>query len=145
MGAPGHNAPRAISGSDEIHSFHCFWLGFVVSFSDSASAQAEARAPARCLHRPRVAEEHPIHALIMHKGGVGIASIGLPVWSPARRWTVQADDSELSRRLFNDSSESNRPDHSGSTYDEAVLEQYKLYVEMADRISARRGLTNTFS
>jgi hypothetical protein len=26
----------------------------------------------------------------------------------------------------------------------AALEQYKLYVEMADRISARRGLTNTF-
>ena len=25
----------------------------------------------------------------------------------------------------------------------ATLEQYKLYVEMADRISARRGLTNT--
>lgn len=25
-----------------------------------------------------------------------------------------------------------------------TLEQYKLYVEMADRISARRGLTNTF-
>lgn len=25
-----------------------------------------------------------------------------------------------------------------------LLEQYKLYVEMADRISARRGLTNTF-
>jgi hypothetical protein len=27
---------------------------------------------------------------------------------------------------------------------EVVLEQYKLYVEMADRISNRRGLTNTF-
>lgn len=25
-----------------------------------------------------------------------------------------------------------------------ILEQYKLYVEMADRVSARRGLTNTF-
>ena len=25
-----------------------------------------------------------------------------------------------------------------------ILEQYKIYVEMADRISARRGLTNTF-
>lgn len=25
-----------------------------------------------------------------------------------------------------------------------VLEQYKLYVEMADRVSARRGVTNTF-
>jgi drug/metabolite transporter (DMT)-like permease len=29
-------------------------------------------------------------------------------------------------------------------YQAAVLDQYKLYVEMADRISARRGLTNTF-
>lgn len=29
-------------------------------------------------------------------------------------------------------------------YQDAILEQYKLYVEMADRISARRSLTNTF-
>jgi hypothetical protein len=29
-------------------------------------------------------------------------------------------------------------------YRAAVLEQYKLYVEMADRVSARRGLANTF-
>jgi hypothetical protein len=32
----------------------------------------------------------------------------------------------------------------GVTADATVLEQYKLYVEMADRISARRGLANTF-
>jgi hypothetical protein len=29
-------------------------------------------------------------------------------------------------------------------YQAAVLEQYKLYVEMTDRVSARRGLANTF-
>lgn len=29
-------------------------------------------------------------------------------------------------------------------YSVALLEQYKIYVEMADRVSARRGLTNTF-
>jgi F0F1-type ATP synthase assembly protein I len=29
-------------------------------------------------------------------------------------------------------------------YHAAILEQYKLYVEMADRISARRALANTF-
>jgi hypothetical protein len=29
-------------------------------------------------------------------------------------------------------------------YQQAILEQYKIYVEMADRISARRALTNTF-
>ena len=29
-------------------------------------------------------------------------------------------------------------------YQAAILEQYKIYVEMGDRVSARRGLTNTF-
>ena len=29
-------------------------------------------------------------------------------------------------------------------YAQAILEQYKLYVEMADRVSVRRGLANTF-
>ncbi|MGC5329702.1 RipA family octameric membrane protein [Micromonospora sp. DT62] len=32
----------------------------------------------------------------------------------------------------------------GEKYRSAILEQYKLYVEMADRIGARRSLTNTF-
>jgi hypothetical protein len=38
------------------------------------------------------------------------------------------------------------PDQYGgkSMYQAAVLEQYKVYVEMADRISQRRALTNTF-
>jgi|ERR1700737_1899145 hypothetical protein len=49
-------------------------------------------------------------------------------------------DSELSRRLFNDMP----ADGVSTTYDGAMLEQYKLCVEMADRISARRGLTNSF-
>lgn len=30
------------------------------------------------------------------------------------------------------------------TYQAAILDQYKIYVEMADRISQRRGLANTF-
>ncbi|MET8865820.1 hypothetical protein ABZW11_23025 [Nonomuraea sp. NPDC004580] len=29
-------------------------------------------------------------------------------------------------------------------YQQAIMEQYKLYVEMADRISGRRNVTNTF-
>ncbi|MEU6231242.1 hypothetical protein [Streptomyces sp. NPDC047042] len=32
----------------------------------------------------------------------------------------------------------------GAAHQNAVLEQYKMYVEMADRVSARRSLTNTF-
>jgi hypothetical protein len=37
-------------------------------------------------------------------------------------------------------------DYAGAAekYQAAILEQYKLYVEMADRVSQRRGLTNTF-
>jgi hypothetical protein len=51
-------------------------------------------------------------------------------------------DSELSRRLFVEPVEKAGAEQ--LTYDGALLEQYKLYVEMADRISARRGLTNSF-
>ena len=37
-----------------------------------------------------------------------------------------------------------RYDGDTKAWQAAVLEQYKLYVEMADRVSQRRGLTNTF-
>jgi hypothetical protein len=40
--------------------------------------------------------------------------------------------------------EAPEPSESAAIQQSAVLEQYKLYVEMTDRISARRGLTNTF-
>jgi hypothetical protein len=53
-------------------------------------------------------------------------------------------DSELRRRLWADPSAMSGTDGATVTFDGAVLEQYKLYVEMADRISARRGLTNSF-
>lgn len=52
---------------------------------------------------------------------------------------MESDD-----RLWNETA---KPDLYGGdsiTYQAAILEQYKLYVEMADRVSQRRGLTNTF-
>ncbi|MFE6923744.1 hypothetical protein ACFVAV_22150 [Nocardia sp. NPDC057663] len=51
---------------------------------------------------------------------------------------------ELGDRLWNDAPENEGPDARSSTYDNMVLEQYRLYVEMADRVSARRGLANSF-
>jgi hypothetical protein len=36
-------------------------------------------------------------------------------------------------------------DNQQPAYSNALLEQYKIYVEMADRISARRGIANTSS
>lgn len=51
---------------------------------------------------------------------------------------------ELDRRLWNGRVGAQDYDPTGEKYQAAILEQYKLYVEMADRISARRSLTNTF-
>ena len=38
----------------------------------------------------------------------------------------------------------NPEEYSMDKYQDHLLEQYKLYVEMADRISQRRGIANTF-
>jgi hypothetical protein len=49
---------------------------------------------------------------------------------------------EIREKLWNDCTPSD-----GAGFDkqrDAVLEQYKLYVEMADRVSNRRGQANTF-
>ncbi|MEU6832123.1 hypothetical protein ABZ894_26035 [Nocardia beijingensis] len=51
--------------------------------------------------------------------------------------------SELRNRLWNDAKK-NEPDSDCASFQSAVLEQYRIYVEMADRISARRGLANSF-
>lgn len=50
----------------------------------------------------------------------------------------------LDDRLWNAGIRASDYADSGEKYQAAVLEQYKLCVEMADRISARRALTNTF-
>ncbi|MEW1640326.1 hypothetical protein AB0469_40525 [Streptomyces sp. NPDC093801] len=51
---------------------------------------------------------------------------------------------ELDTRLWNGRVGSQDYNTASEKYQAAVLEQYKLYVEMADRVSARRSLTNTF-
>lgn len=52
--------------------------------------------------------------------------------------------SELSERLWNDDVQPGSDQVSVEKYRETVLEQYKLYVEMADRVSARRNAANTY-
>ena len=52
--------------------------------------------------------------------------------------------SELRNRLWNDAPDTTGPEGRATTYESTVLEQYRLYVEMADRVSARRGLANSF-
>jgi hypothetical protein len=50
----------------------------------------------------------------------------------------------VSRHLWNADADEPARDPAAILEQYAVLEQYMVYVEMADRISARRGLTNTF-
>lgn len=50
---------------------------------------------------------------------------------------------DLSARLWNDAVRPNSYS-TDDNYQSAVLEQYKLCVEMADRVSSRRNLANTF-
>jgi hypothetical protein len=51
---------------------------------------------------------------------------------------------QIRSRLWNADVRADSYADNGEKYHVAVLEQYKLYVEMSDRISARRGLANTF-
>ncbi len=46
--------------------------------------------------------------------------------------------------LWNEDALPARYQGDAKAYQSAVLEQYRLYVEMADRVSQRRGLANTF-
>jgi hypothetical protein len=68
----------------------------------------------------------------------------LPVISRHFRTAPPASASDVRAHLWNAevTSESYRGD--AERYQSAILEQYKLCVEMADRISARRALANAF-
>jgi len=51
---------------------------------------------------------------------------------------------EIRPVLWNSAVDASAYVDAGESYRAAILEQYKVYVEMADRVSSRRGLTNTF-
>jgi hypothetical protein len=51
---------------------------------------------------------------------------------------------EIRANLWTDAVDAQSYQDSGDKYQTAILEQYKLYVEMADRISNRRTIANAF-
>lgn len=61
-----------------------------------------------------------------------------------RTRTSPGRDQQIAERLWNGAVGAEQYSADDLAYRSAILEQYKLYVEMADRISARRGLANTF-
>ncbi|MEU4146021.1 RipA family octameric membrane protein [Streptomyces parvulus] len=55
-----------------------------------------------------------------------------------------AELTDISTSLWNEAVGPSDFSEVNERYNQAVFEQYKLCVEMADRVSARRNLTNTF-
>jgi hypothetical protein len=55
-----------------------------------------------------------------------------------------AEPTDISTSLWNEAVGPSDFSEVNERYNQAVFEQYKLCVEMADRVSARRNLTNTF-
>ena len=51
---------------------------------------------------------------------------------------------DIRSKLWNTDVNPQRYIEPADKYQNAILEQYKIYVEMADRISGRRALANTF-
>jgi|ERR1035441_2187373 hypothetical protein len=56
----------------------------------------------------------------------------------------QVSSSDVRDNLWNDNVDHLAYSDEREKYQAAVMEQYKLYVEMTDRVSARRAATNTF-
>ena len=59
--------------------------------------------------------------------------------------TSAGRDEAIEKHLWNDAVKSDQfQDSAFGQYSLVLLEQYKIYVEMADRVSARRSAANTF-
>jgi hypothetical protein len=77
--------------------------------------------------------------------GAGLATTRLSREIMVARCSQGGDMTDLIRhRLWNADVSAQSYVEPADKYQAALLEQYKIYVEMADRISARRGLANTF-
>lgn len=58
------------------------------------------------------------------------------------RESISIDD--IRTKLWNQEIDQSNYCGAGDNYQQAIMEQYKIYVEMTDRISARRSAMNTF-
>jgi len=68
----------------------------------------------------------------------------MSIWKTYVQVARPAHPNELTPHLWNDEATVKAYYTQDEQYQAAIMEQYKLYVEMADRISSRRGLANTF-
>jgi hypothetical protein len=71
---------------------------------------------------------------------MSLRQLGRDLWGSGEPESVDVTET----RLWNDHISADDYGENGARYLGAILEQYKLCVEMADRVSARRALANTF-
>lgn len=65
-------------------------------------------------------------------------------WNTYFRVAPPAQPDDITPNLWNDDATIKAYYEHDAEYQAAILDQYKLYVEMADRISNRRGVANSF-
>lgn len=68
----------------------------------------------------------------------------MSIWNTYFKVAAPTRPDDVTPSLWNDDDAIKAHYKVDEKYQTAVMEQYKLYVEMADRISIRRGLANTF-
>src|SRR3954447_154985 len=68
----------------------------------------------------------------------------MSLWTTYFQVAKPAQPDDVTPNLWNDEVTVKAYYAHDEKYQEAVMEQYKLYVEMTDRISSRRALANTF-
>jgi hypothetical protein len=68
----------------------------------------------------------------------------MSLWKTYFQVAKPAQPDDVTPNLWNDEATIGAYYTHDDKYQAAVMEQYKLYVEMADRVSNRRGLANTF-
>jgi hypothetical protein len=73
-------------------------------------------------------------------------NVGMKPRTPLGRYlrTTVAEPADIRPAVWTSTVDAANYSGPAEKYQAAVLEQYKLYVEMADRTSARRSLTNTY-
>jgi F0F1-type ATP synthase assembly protein I len=68
----------------------------------------------------------------------------MSLWSTYFKVGTPPGPADVAPSLWNDDAAVKTSYTHDEKYQAAIMEQYKLYVEMADRIAVRRGLANTF-
>lgn len=126
---------------EDVHDAWAAWMSNENPQHRSLKPLAELASDVQESDRPYL---NAIHAVARdHKLGRLASSHGAEGVGERKRGAGPSLD-QIRSKLWNDGISAGCYAGDAEKYQTAILEQYKIYVEMADRVSNRRGLTNTF-